>query len=183
MRIWAFFSDLCQGDRLSIVAMGLLASACAVEMLWPHRLPTIKTVPGSGEPPDVSVEHGSNTLKPLAAFASIHERPLFGPGLEPAPGASEAIESPQPPTEPALTPAIELELEAVVVARDVRVALLRPEGSEPRKASEGEVVEGWILGRVTPEGVVLLNGNEIRTIELRPAREEPDSRIDAGPGR
>ena len=129
----------------------------------------------------------------LIEFGSISShRPLPGARLPPAKIASAAPEirkladpllSPtqrRPRTassaNDADSPLRDVRLTGVVIGPDVRIAIFAVTGTNSRVLSEGEVLKGWRLESISPEGVVF--GGPAGNIVLEP---QPDANLVRSP--
>jgi hypothetical protein len=103
--------------------------------------------PARGLPP-AEIEPAAPEIRKLAD-------PVFSPTQRPAKTASSANDADSPLRDVRLT--------GVVIGPDLRIAIFAVTGTNSRVLSEGEVLKGWRLDRISPKGVVLsgLAGNMV----------------------
>lgn len=89
--------------------------------------------------------------KPTSNFDAIVERPLFSPTRRPTP-PKQAAAKPQALTAPAPPPPpLAATLLGIIIAPDVRSAVVRMSSGRSVTVVEGGSIEGWELKRVEPE--------------------------------
>jgi hypothetical protein len=135
-------------------------------------------------------------IGPIEAYAAIGERPLFQPSRRPAPpppppepvGAATPVpaapvQPPAPP--PVLAPMI---LRAVILSNQKREAVLGQPNGTVSTLAEGDMVDGWTLIRVLPDGVVFRRdeheqeiGFPVANAPAKPATSTPHRPINPTP--
>jgi len=106
-------------------------------------------------------------LPPLAEFAAIVERPLFFPDRRPLPAEPPP---PPPPKEPLTANVV-----GIVMSGTQGTLLLRlPKEKDAVTLRTGDIVQGWTLVEISPEGAVFERDGE-RAV-LAPTLEDPNPR-------
>jgi hypothetical protein len=136
----------------SLLVLGLAIGAAA-SLLPAGTLPQPRAAPAPVAP--ANPEPGPAAPPPGTAYAAIVEHPLFDPTRT----AYVAPKAPEPPAMPALSPLREYTLLGIVIGSGARIAVLKPPANGKTViAAEGQAVDGWVLRRITPEGLRFENG-------------------------
>ncbi|HEY0721302.1 MAG TPA: hypothetical protein VGE50_08605 [Gammaproteobacteria bacterium] len=98
-------------------------------------------------------------LAQLSDYQEITERPLFW--SERRGFAGSAVADVAQTTVPFV-------LLGVVTGAKSKALLAKPDGKEVTRASKGDVVEGWLIEEVGPQGVTLASGNVRRELQVGP---------------
>lgn len=150
-------------------SFALLASvpvgAVAAEPLLPTRAPGVEA-PGAGDPVASAPKRVLNPLSTLdrESLSAFKGRPLFAPGRRP-PALRQAF-VPPPPVAMA-TPVPDLRLVGIVAGIDKAVAILRRNAGGPSlNVKVGDAVDTWRVQAITPDRVVLREGEREQTYRL-----------------
>ncbi|MGH6942672.1 MAG: type II secretion system protein N [Geminicoccaceae bacterium] len=111
---------------------------------------------------------------PRSAFDEIAARPLFSESRRPFVSPKPEAAADPPATDQ------RIELVGTLLTGKTRAALLQPEGQDARWLREGEQVAGWQVERIEADRIMLGDGKETKTLELRadlagPAKPEKTS--------
>jgi len=109
----------------------------------------------------------------LDALTETVDRPLFSPERRPPAEQAPAEVAPLPRAEVALQPPPRLELSAVIIEPQRRLALFRAASGASLRAEEGERVEGWTLQEVRDDGVTLERDGRTHELALRTFEPPP----------
>lgn len=131
-----------------------------------------RQVPQEGEAgsPASPVSAGAGSLNPLSALdtgtlKAFRERPLFAPSRR-SPAAPPTYVPPPPPA-PVARPAPDLRLVGIIAGVDRAVAILRsPNGGPSVSVKVGDMVESWRVDAISPERVVLREGEREQAYRL-----------------
>jgi hypothetical protein len=146
----------------------LLAGVLLLQLRTGPPRSDVEVLPSPAATADVTSLAGKPApFPPLQEFSEIVERPLFDgsrrPFEPPEPTAQTAV-TPRPPPP---TPPPRITLIGVVITPQSRSALLLDElRRELIRASVGTSVSGWELSEVSPEGVVLRQGQRTHRLDL-----------------
>jgi hypothetical protein len=170
--------DLTAFDRIAVAVAAMSVVTLVVELTWPHEL----EAPVAAEAP-VELVQAAEDFVPvgsLSEYLSISEHPLFTYDRRPFVFVVEAAPVP-------IGPRVEFELTAVVLTRDTRIALLRSNlRPTVQRVVLNQSIDGWVLADLTPDSVVLRQGEAVVTVPLRPdlggARSGHAARIDPTSG-
>lgn len=162
-----------------------LASAALIWQLK-HPLRAAAVVNPTQGPPELPVVTPLQPfrLAPSASYEEIDSRPLFIMARRPEPPIPEEPAEPEKP--PATGPEKKFVLLGVAISPNVTTVLLRPEepNAKTRRVKLGETVEGWLLEKVSPNQVVLRQGQTTRELNLarqrKPARGRTVGRTGVG---
>lgn len=107
------------------------------------------------------------TLPPITEFTAVVDRPLFLPDRRPLPADPPP---PPPPKEP-----LAVNVVGIVMSGAQGTVLLRlPKAKDAITLRAGDVVQGWTVVDISPEGALFERDGE-RTM-LMPRLEDPDPR-------
>lgn len=150
---------------LWLLAGGLAAAAVFWQLTHPPRPPS--TAAATKRPPDLPAvaPTAQFRLSPPDQYSEVVARPLFIATRrpEPPPPPEEA-----PPEKPAVKAEQKLTLLGVVIAPNIKVALLRPEEANAKtvRIKLGETVGEWQLEAIYPDRVVVRNGQSTQELAL-----------------
>jgi hypothetical protein len=114
---------------------------------------------------------------PAEALAEVLDRPLFNPSrraYKPPPEPEPEPEAPEPVVEETL----KLALIGVLLGENGRFAMLKEDGSgKILRLKEGQSLDDWTLAEVRLRDVVLVRGEERKTLKLfdKAAQKTPDA--------
>ena len=113
-------------------------------------------------------------LAPVETFEAITERPLFRQTRRPAP-ATIAQQRPDTPTVAALSqePQRPPEFRVLGVAVDGQgngSALIAAESGAAQRVFRGETIDGWSIEEISPDGVVVAQGEARWRLQVAPVR-------------
>jgi hypothetical protein len=110
--------------------------------------PAIATEPGFVLSPSTP---SRPALDSAATFATIVERPLFSPNRRPAQQPPPQPAAPAAKAQQVAPPALSATLVGVFISPEVSSAIVRLANGKTASVSEGDMVDGWVLKRVTPD--------------------------------
>jgi hypothetical protein len=150
-----------------------------LELTWPHEL---EPPPHAGQAPAEKEQtaDGIVSVGPLSDYLSVTERPLFMQDRRPFVMVSEPAPVP-------VGPRAEFELTAVIITSETQIALLRSNLTPTvQRVALNQTLDGWTLAQVSPDAVVLRQGEAAVTVPLRRnlggARPHRAARIDPASG-
>lgn len=153
--------ELSAFDRIAIAVAAVSAGTLLLELTWPHDL----EAPMAAEQPPAQLDQAADDfvpVGPLSEYLSISEHPLFMYDRRPFVMVVEAAPVPAGPR-------VEFELTAVVITSGTRIALLRSNLTPTvQRVALNQSIDGWMLAEVTPDSVVLNQGEAAVTVPLRP---------------
>jgi len=127
-----------------------------------------------GKIPDPEGNARGFTLPALPSLQSLPEttaRPLFNKTRRPVPSAATPAPS---AVEPAAAMLGRYRLSGVVIDGKTRKVLVAPAaGGKMVSVSEGDMLDGWKVERISPESLVLRAGDRTETVELRTNSRRP----------
>jgi len=153
------------GLLLWLLIAGLAAATVFWQVTHPPRPPA--KVNATKRPPELPAVTPARRfqLPPLDQYGEIVAHPLFIATRrpEPPPPPEEA-----PPEKPVATPGQKLMLLGVIIAPDMKAALLRPEEPNAKTAriKLGETVGEWRLEAIFPNRVVVRKGQVTQELAL-----------------
>lgn len=153
------------GLLLWLLVGGLAAAAVFWQLAHPPRPPS--TAAATKPPPDLPAVAPTAPfrLPPLDQYGEIAAHPLFVATRrpEPPPPPEDA-----PPEKPATASEQKLTLLGVIIAPDIKAALLRPEEANAKtvRIKLGETVGEWRLEAVFPDRVVVSKGQSTQELAL-----------------
>ncbi len=151
----------------------LLGAIVAAE--WQFWKPDSPVIEVRQPPPDprgeaASFEARDYSLPPLDHYQKIEERPLFVEGRRPIEEEQQEAPPPPPPPPPKpKTPAPAIDLRGIMIIGNERIALLgrAVEKDGPTRLRKGDQIRDWTVSEITDEKIVLSNGAEHTSVELR----------------
>lgn len=110
-------------------------------------------------------------LPPMESFAAIRERPLFNPDRRPVLGEPVEEENGEATAEEAPPPPLDVSITGIIITPEVRIAMVRPRGSnESVVLREGMPLPGelgaWTLSRVLPRRALFDGGSGTTPAEV-----------------
>lgn len=145
-----------RAPRLLTFVLAAANVAMAALALWP----TLPQATRAAYSPAVSADSANPALVRLAAFADYAatvNRPLFSPSRRPPPGG----------TAHALGGDGRFRLEGLVITGTTRQALIAETASgRSVELGEGQAIGGWVVKRITLDGVVLASPTGDTTLTL-----------------
>jgi hypothetical protein len=153
-----------------VAALGaLLAAQVRLEESGSDPIPVRSPQDPPGLPPVTSTSPLAESTSDLAVLTETVERPLFSSDRRPIPDAPPAPEPAVAAVPVGQGRPLVLELSAVVILADRRMALFQgaSAGGATLRADEGEQVDGWTLSQVRNDGVTLERNGESRELVLR----------------
>lgn len=154
------------------LALGLVLAA---ELWWyfGHDWAALPPVPAieKTETEAVLPPRGRFKLPDELEYEEVWERPLFVEGRRPP--SEEPVEEPEPEPTPTLPPA-QLTLVGVFITPAGKTALVRNDASkEVLRVGPEDEIAGWKIGAIEDDQVVVKNGDEVQTLELRDYSKPP----------
>lgn len=152
------------GLLLWLLVGGLAAAAVFWQLAHPPRPPS--TTAAAKPPPDLPAVAPTARfqLSPPDQYSEVVARPLFVAARRPEPPPPEET----PPEKPATASEQKLTLLGVIIAPDIKAALLRPEEANAKtvRIKLGETVGEWRLEAVFPDRVVVRKGQSTQELAL-----------------
>lgn len=163
-------------DRIAVAVAAVSAGTLLLELTWPHEIEAPVQVEQSTAALETTGDDAV-TIGPLSDYLSVSERPLFTHDRRPFVVIVEEA-APAP-----VGPPVEFELTAVIITSATQLALLRSNLTPTvQRLALNQSIDGWTLEAVTPDSVVLRQGDATATVPLRPdmggARSGHAARID-----
>ncbi|HCK80856.1 MAG TPA: hypothetical protein DIC59_05250 [Candidatus Competibacteraceae bacterium] len=153
---------------------GLAATALLWQLRHPPQAPAVNTA--SQKPPDLPVVTpvAPFRLPVAAAYNEITGRPLFIATRRPEPPPPEEPAPEKPPAGPEK----KFLLLGVMISPHLTTVLLRPEEPNAKtvRIKPGETVDGWLLEKVSPNQVVIRQGQVSRELNLVRQKRPPRAR-------
>lgn len=110
-------------------------------------------------------------LPSLQSLTETTSRPLFNKTRRPPPAAAGPA---QATVEPAAAMLGRYRLSGVVIDGKTRKVLVAPAaGGKMVSVSEGDMLDGWKVERISPESLMLRAGDRTETVELRANSRRP----------
>ena len=141
-----------------------LAGVVAVELSSSLRLAPEVTAAAPAALPAAEPEAPSFSPPPPEAFDEIALRPLFFESRRPF---VPTLLDEGPAEEPVAAEKLAVELVGTLVTDARRAALLQPAGQDAAWHREGDKVAGWRVGKIGRDQVMLRQGEESETLDLR----------------
>ena len=132
-----------------------------------------RTEPAAKEP---KLSLGKPIMPGITTLTETIDRPLFSAERKPA-TLIQASEQIADVPAPAVTGLPNLELNAVIINGDQRIALLQGQdpGAALIRAEEGQDIEGWVVQEVLPQRIILRRADQEHELVLRKFRPPPQA--------
>ncbi len=174
------------GNRLTLLLVGLcvlLGALIYFQLQSPDALQRSRgaeiqnrteSVDGSAKHPELSL--GQPVMPAITSLTETIDRPLFSADRKPV-TQTQALEQTVEAPAPVVTGLPNLELNAVIINGDQRIALLQGEdpGAALIRAEEGQDVEGWVLQEVFAQRIILRRADQEHELVLRKFRPPPQA--------
>jgi hypothetical protein len=155
---------------VAIVSFGGIVAA--EWWLWRPESPeiSVRQPSAAAVSESAAMEVKDYSLPPLDQYRQIEERPLFIEGRRELEEEAPQAPPPPPPAPPKpKTPAPAVDLRGIMIIGNERIALLgrAVEKDGPTRLRKGDQIRDWTVSEISDDKLLLSNGSEQSSVELR----------------